>query len=247
MIFATRFAMSPQGEYQTAADCMQHLSAKRARRINKNGACRCPPKWAHLRTRTNQNAGAMPLHTPLVPSMGHGKYQEERTDENEDQAIFERGGDWFRHPALAATRTIERAASTPRRGHRRRRHRRRRHRRQRPGSRRLGDRGNQRSADALHQDRRHRRSRPLRRARSAESQLQGLGARLRSGRFAEDAERARQDRQSARNAGAERRGSRTLLSGDLLVLDAEDSGREASSAARATSPKRSRRPTGSRR
>ena len=46
-------------------------------------------------------------------------------------------------------------------------------------------------------------------------------------------------------AGAERRRRRAVLSGDLLVLDDEDPGRRASSAARATFPRRSRRATGS--
>ena len=48
-----------------------------------------------------------------------------------------------------------------------------------------------------------------------------------------------------RGAGAERGGGGAILSGDLLVLDAEDPGRRASSAARATFPRRSSRPTGS--
>ena len=87
---------------------------------------------------------------------------------------------------------------------RQRRYRRRRHRRQRAGGRRLGDRRNHRSADQIRQDRRHRRSGPLSRPRSAEGELQRLGARLRPGRFAEGRDRARQDGQSDRGAGAER-------------------------------------------
>ena len=43
--------------------------------------------------------------------------------------------------------------------------------------------------------------------------------------------------QSHRGAGAERSGGGALLSGDLLVLDDENSGRRASSAARATFPR----------
>ena len=66
--------------------------------------------------------------------------------------------------------------------------------RQRPGSRRLGDRGDHRPADQVRQDRRHRRSGPLRHSRSAEGELQRLGARLRPGRLAEGRSRARQDR-----------------------------------------------------
>ncbi len=56
---------------------------------------------------------------------------------------------------------------------------------ERPGSRRLGDRRDPRSAHPLRQDGRHRRSGPLRRPRPAQSQIYGLGARLRPGRFAE--------------------------------------------------------------
>ena len=74
--------------------------------------------------------------------------------------------------------------------------------------------------------------RALRGAGPAEGQLQRLGARLRPGRFAEGAERAGQAAQSDGGAGAERGGGGAVLSGDLLVLDAEDPGRRASSAAR---------------
>ena len=95
---------------------------------------------------------------------------------------------------------------------------------ERSRGRRLGDRGNARSAGALHQDRRHRRSGPLRHPRSAESQLRRLGARLRPRRFAEGEERARQAAQSDRGAGAERGGGREVLPGDLLVRDDEDPG-----------------------
>ena len=86
----------------------------------------------------------------------------------------------------------------------------------------LGDRGNARSAGALHQDRRHRRSGPLRDPRSAESQLRRVGARLRPRRFAEGEERARQAAQPDRGAGPQRGGSREVLPGDLLVRDDED-------------------------
>ena len=67
--------------------------------------------------------------------------------------------------------------------HRQRRHRRRGHRTERPRGRRVGDRGDHRSADPLRQDGGHRRPGPLRRARSAEGQIQGVGARLRPRRF----------------------------------------------------------------
>ena len=46
-----------------------------------------------------------------------------------------------------------------------------------------------RSADSVRQDGRHRRPGPLRRTRSAESELQRVGARLRAGRFAESDKR----------------------------------------------------------
>ena len=95
----------------------------------------------------------------------------------------------------------------------------------RAGGRRLGDRGNPRSAGALHQDRRHRRSGPLRDPRSAEGQLRRLGARLRPCRLAEGEERARQAAQSHRGAGARTTAeAATVLSGDLLVRDDEDPG-----------------------
>ena len=55
---------------------------------------------------------------------------------------------------------------------------------ERARGRRVGDRGNDRSSDPLRQDRGHRRPGPLRRARPSESQIQGVGARLRSCRFA---------------------------------------------------------------
>ena len=78
-------------------------------------------------------------------------------------------------------------------------------RRERTGSRRLGDRGDHRPADPLHQERRHRRPGPLRHPRPADRELSGLGARLRPGRLAEDARQARPDAQSHRGGGAERR------------------------------------------
>ena len=65
--------------------------------------------------------------------------------------------------------------------------------RERPRSRRLGDRGNDRPADEIREDRRHRRSRALRHSRSAPSELQRLGARIRAHRFAEGTRGTRQD------------------------------------------------------
>jgi hypothetical protein len=93
----------------------------------------------------------------------------------------------------------------------------------RTGSRRVGDRGDIRSAGALHQDRRHGRSGPLRHSRPAQGQLRRVGTRLRTCRLAEGAHGSRQARQSDGRAGAKRRGSGAILSGRLLVLDAEDS------------------------
>ena len=58
------------------------------------------------------------------------------------------------------------------------------------------------------QDRRHRRSRPLPRARSAEGELQRVGARLRPGGFAEGAGAPGQDAEPDRGRRAERRAPR---------------------------------------
>ena len=97
---------------------------------------------------------------------------------------------------------------------------------ERSGGRRMGDRRDHRSADPLHQERRHRRPGALRHPRPADRQLSGLGARLRSGRFAPAARQARPDPQSHRREGARRPLGRALLSGDLLVHDDEDAARE---------------------
>ena len=107
--------------------------------------------------------------------------------------------------------------------------------RERPGSRRLGDRRDPRSSDSVRQDGRHRRSGTLRRTRSAESQLRPLGAWVRAGRFAESESSSRQDSQPQGGRRAERSRGGAILSGDLLVLDAEDSRARASSAARGNS------------
>ena len=61
---------------------------------------------------------------------------------------------------------------------------------------------------------------------------------------AEGRRRARPAAQSDGREGAERRGRRTILSSDLLVLDAARSRIRASSAAKPTSRKRSRKPNG---
>ena len=68
--------------------------------------------------------------------------------------------------------------------------------------------------------------RALRLAGFAQGQLQHLGARLWLGRFAEGQERAGQDSQPEGGGGAERSRGGAILSGDLLVFDAEDSGQE---------------------
>ncbi len=86
----------------------------------------------------------------------------------------------------------------------------------------MGDRGNNRSADAVYQERRHRRSGPLCHPRSPHRKLRGVGARLRARGFGEDAGEARPDRQSHRGSSPQRESGRALLSGDLLVHDDED-------------------------
>ena len=92
----------------------------------------------------------------------------------------------------------------------------------RTGGRRLGDRRNDRPADQVRQDRRHRRRGPLPHPRSAEGQIQGLGARLWARRLAEGATASPARRQPDRGAGAECGGGGAILSGDLLVFDAQD-------------------------
>ena len=109
---------------------------------------------------------------------------------------------------------------------------------ERPRSRRLGDRRDARPARPLHQERRHRRSRPLRRPRSAARAATACG---RAATAWSTARRRRrepgQQRQHHREDRAERGRGRAVLPGHLLVLDAEDSGRRSSSAARAASPR----------
>ena len=79
----------------------------------------------------------------------------------------------------------------------------------------------------VREDRRHRRSGPLPDARSAEGELQRVGARLRPRRFAQGHDRARQDPQPH---GGRRRRTRTrrreYYPADLLVLDAQGPGEE---------------------
>ena len=109
--------------------------------------------------------------------------------------------------------------------------------RQRAGGRRLGDRRDDRPADQVREDGRDRRSGPLRPARSAESQLSGLGARLRPRRLGQGGWRAGQAAQSDRGARAERsrRGASTIPRSTgtrCWKIPAEDN-----SAARAIFPK----------
>ena len=148
---------------------------------------------------------------------------EERTNEIQGQAVFERSGD---RPRRGARGRAGGAAGADRRRHRQRRYWRRGHRRQRTGGRGMGDRGDHRSADPLRQDGGHGRPGPLRGARSPQSQVQGVGARLWPRRLAEGRRRAGQAGRSQGGAGAERGGGRAVLSGDLLVLDAEDPRRQ---------------------
>ena len=70
------------------------------------------------------------------------------------------------------------------------------------------------------------RSRALRHAGSSESWIHRVGTRLRARRFAEGSHRARQDRQSDGSAGAEPGCGGAILSGDLLVFDAQDPAKE---------------------
>ncbi len=126
------------------------------------------------------------------------------------------GGDSLRSGAVA----VERA---DRGRHRQRRHRRRGQRSERTGGRRLGDRGNHRAAHELRQDGRHRRPGTLRHSRSADRELQRLGARLWAGRFAQAAGEARPASRSGGGAGPDAGSCGALLSGDLLVHDDEDS------------------------
>ncbi len=144
---------------------------------------------------------------------------EERIHETQSQAVLDRGGNRPRRLAGGGAGAVER----PDRGrHRQRRHRRRGHRRERAGGRRLGDRGDHRPSHPLRQDGGDRRPGPLRAARPSEGQIQGVGAWLRSRRFAQGRRRTGPAAQSARRAGAERGGGGAVLSRDLLVLDAQD-------------------------
>ena len=76
--------------------------------------------------------------------------------------------------------------------------------------------------DQICQDSRHRRSGALRHSRPAGGELQRLGARLWSRRFAQDAGKARPASRSDGGACAERCGGGALLSRHLLVFDAEN-------------------------
>ena len=84
--------------------------------------------------------------------------------------------------------------------------------------------------------------------RSAEGEIQGVGARLWAGRFRQGRQRARQAAQPDRREGAQREGGGRILSGDLLVLDDQGAGSVASSRAPgrpATASTRTSRPRAS--
>ena len=86
---------------------------------------------------------------------------------------------------------------------------------------RLGDRRNHRSAHALHQGSGHRRSGPLPDSRSAQGKIHRLGARLRTGGFAQDRSRDWQVGQSETDRCAGRQNRRATLSRELLVRAAQ--------------------------
>ena len=93
-----------------------------------------------------------------------------------------------------------------------------------------------RPADAVHQDRRHRRPGALRDSRSAEGELQRLGARLRPGRRPEEPRDAGEHAQSAHGARSVAEGGGGDLSGDVLVLAAQGAGGERVSARAGAEP-----------
>ena len=115
--------------------------------------------------------------------------------------------------------------------------------------RRLGDRRDRRICPRKFvADRRHRRSRPLPGARSAEGELQRVGARLRARRFAEGRTRAPGKRaEPDGGAGAQRARRGAVLSGRLLVLAASTCPARASSRARDQPATASRRTCAARR
>ena len=93
---------------------------------------------------------------------------------------------------------------------------------ERSRSRRLGHRRNNGSADKVRPHRRHRRSGPLSHSRSSGRELQRVGARLRSGRFSQDARQARHDLNLTAVIAPSDAAAAALLSGSLLVRDVED-------------------------
>ena len=121
------------------------------------------------------------------------------------------------------------AAAQQARRDRQRRHRRRGDGTERAGGRRLGDRRDHRPADPLHQERRHRRPGPLPHPRSAEGELRGVGARLRPRRHRQGPQASRAGSSTSPRAAPTPEGRGRNLSGDLLVLDAEDAGASTSS------------------
>ena len=183
----------------------------------RRGWRRPPPAISSARCRRNRRADSVGQGVAL-PHGKRGHHAEERTDRRNRRRTRARGRSRGRH------------AGDPdrRRGHRRRRRRPGRHgdRPVRTRGRRLGHRRDPRSADAVREDRRHRRPRALPGPRSSQGDLQRLGPRLRPRRFAEDADRARQDARPEGGAGelARRRGA-VLPRGALAGADG-DAGQE---------------------
>jgi hypothetical protein len=93
-------------------------------------------------------------------------------------------------------------------------------------SRRVGHCRNDGSTYPVCQDGGDRQSGALRPSRPSQGQIQGLGTRLWARRLAEAGQRAGKAAQPARGRSAERDRRSPILSGHLLVFDAEDSGCE---------------------
>ena len=162
--------------------------------INGNGACRCPPKWAHSRTRTNQLPA---FGRSIAPARQQSAGQREMTRRSASMRMKTK-----LYLSAAAIGFAVLLSAPPAQLHAQ----------QAPpavaidaddiGGVVTGPNGPEAGVWVIAETtdlptrytkmRRHRRPGPLRRSRPAEGQLQGLGARLWPGRFAEGAERARQ-------------------------------------------------------
>ncbi len=94
---------------------------------------------------------------------------------------------------------------------------------ERTRGRRLGHRRDERPRHEIRQDGRDGRSRAVRDPRPPAGDVRRVGARVRTGRFAEGQEPARAGPELERGGGAERGGRGRILSGHLLVLHAQDS------------------------